>query len=225
VGDGLLAYVPQEQQEEIEDARRRRGEIVDQIAVARRDLSEVESFQRLADENLGTLASRAKEARLRVKHARQYDSTDEMDTAQIRRDELEAAKRLQEAKAAYYDDLEELAKQRIELLKRQANLWDARLELEKAEAVSELDRPAAKEVDVGEHRCEVNRLADQVEQARIETLVARERAKLRRTFVEQRAEAVPESLQLEPIEPADSVFKAVPEEVSEASPPTAPVRK
>lgn len=202
----LLAYVPEDQRTDIEKAREQRAEIASRLAAAQRDLAEVESLQELAEQNVAATETRLDEAIERVAHARRYDDAEELRAAEQRREEFHQAMRLHEAKAAYYDDLRELAERRVDLVEKRLELWDVRVELETAEAVSRLDRPAARDVDVAAHRLAAERAAAAVEEERLETLVARHRAELRNEFVKRCSEGVPEALRMQPLEKPDDVF-------------------
>lgn len=202
----LLAYVPEDERSDIEKAREQRAEIASRLAAARRDLAEVESLQELAEANVDATETRLDEAIERVTHARRYDDADELREAEQRREEFHQAMRLHEAKAAYYDDLRELAERRVDLVEARMRLWDVRVELQTAEAVSRLDRPAARDVDVAAHRIAAERVAADVEEKRLETLVARHRADLRSEFVKRCSEGVTEALRMQPLEKPDAVF-------------------
>ena len=208
VKGGLLAYVPESGQKSIEQARHRRGELNEQLAAAHRDRAEAESHLELSRANLKALRLKVSEARDRAKHARRFGSNSEFDAAQTNRDEVEAAVRLADARLAYYEVLRDLADRRIDLLGARVTLADARFELAKARAVSGLDRPVAEQVDVDDHRHAVEHFADEVERARIEALVARERVRLRSTFAESCVDGVPEGLQFGRIEPMASLFRS-----------------
>ncbi|MCA8953632.1 MAG: hypothetical protein KDE27_29235 [Planctomycetes bacterium] len=204
--DGLLAFVPEESQQEIERARERRAELDEQLAIAKRDQAEAGSLEGLATQNRAAMEVRLREGVGRLGHARDFDDDEALADARRQRAELEAAVRLQTAKQSYYDDVEALARRRLDLLNERAKLEDARVELAKAEAVAALDRPAAAKVDLDAQRADTNRAADRVERARIEALVARRRAELRAEYVEACAANVPEELRLQPIESIDAVF-------------------
>lgn len=206
--DALMAYVPEGDQGEVHAAQQERAAIDESLAVARRDVAEISSHETMSQQNKEAIRARHEEAVLRVRHAQKFDDTEALATARDSRHELAAAVRLQDAKRNYYDDLQKLAKERVEWLERRAALADARLELAKAEAVSELDRPAAKDIDLLRYHEAVHRAGERVDSQRIEVLVAQRRAELRAEFADSCAGAVPDSLRLQPLEPIAKVFAA-----------------
>ena len=206
--DGLLAYVPESEQTEIAETRRESAELREDVAIAERDLVEVRNLRGIAEANCSTAEARLADASSRVRHARNYSNNEEVDTAEQTRQEVGNAMRLEQAKSAYYADLEVLAEKRRELVERRAELADARLELAKAKAVADLDRPLADKVDVAAHRDEVAEAADAVELALIEMQVARHRVELRQQLVERRQQNVPEAMRTQPVEAMDKVFAA-----------------
>lgn len=209
VEDSWLAYVSDEdRQQQMDEARQRQDRLNQQLAAARSDLAESDSLLGLAESHLDALRVQLDRARDRIDHVRRFGTNTEFDAAQQRRDEIEAAVRLAESKASYYQAMQDLARERVTLLDLRADLADARLELAKARAVSELDRPVAEEIDVDDHRHTVRSLADRVEQARIDALVARELVKLRKEFVERKTSDVPQPLRTQEVEPIDAVFDA-----------------
>jgi hypothetical protein len=198
VDTGLLAHVPEPEQARIEEARARHAEAREDLAAAQRELAQVSSQLDLAESERASARSRLTDARTACKHARQFGSNEDFANAQSRREEAEAAVRYAAARVDYYEDGKELAERRVDLMEERVDLAAARLELAKARAISELDRPVAADVDVDDYRHAVSAAADDVENARIEALVARERVKLRADFLGHRAEAVPEPLRTPP---------------------------
>lgn len=208
VPDSLLAYVPQSGQTHIEEARQRRGEVMEQKAIAMRDENEVESYLQLAQEDLEVLQLRYEEASKQVAHVKQFGSNEELEAAERRRDEVDNAVRLARAKVDYYEDLTKLGEVRVAWIEKRAELADARYQLAKAKAVSELDRPVAENVDLGDLRSEVAQLEDEVQRAAMEVEVARQRAELQSEFVAERQDGVPEGFRMNEIAKADDVFSA-----------------
>jgi hypothetical protein len=202
----LLAYVPESEQEEIQRLQRERAELDERLAAVRADVDRVQSLYELAEQNADALHARVVEARQRVQHARQFGDNDELRGAQERRDQLEDAEKLQRSKVAYYEDLVELAQRRLDLAQKRAALADVEVQVATAEVVQNLDRPAAKTVDADAQRDRRQQLAQEVDDARIEALVAHRRAELRSELITGEASDVPDNLRFEPIAELDGVF-------------------
>lgn len=208
VRDRLLAYVPEAQQENVHEARRRQNELQEQLSAAKNDLAEVDSLLNISREDIDVMRQRMQKARDQVDHTRQFGTDQEFQQAQTNLDQVEEALRYAQSQRKYNEDMREYANRRIDLLQERIELAEARLELAKARAVSTLDRPVVDDIDVDEHRYAVEREADDVENARIEALAARERLRLRHDFVQQSSGRVSEALRLRPVEPMDRVFEA-----------------
>jgi hypothetical protein len=206
--DGLLAFVPEAKQDRIDATRREAAEYREQVAIADRDLNEVRNLRDLADANCSTTEARLADATSRVHHARRHSDQEQVREAEALVIEINDARRLEHAKRAYYDDVATLAVKRKALVESRACLADARLELQKAEAVAQLDRPQAAEVDVPSYRAKVCQAVDRVEQSLLEAKVAERRVALRREMIDARRQEVPEAARLQPVEPIDQIFAA-----------------
>lgn len=208
VQDSLLAHVSEGEQTKITEARTRLSELRDQLAAARADEREADRLVDLSRRNVDALQVRAAAARTQIGIAHEHRTNTDLDKARQEADEVEAAVRFAVNQARYQENLASLADERIDLLQARIQLAEARVELAKARAVSGLDRPAAAEVDVDAHRRSVADLSREVEQARIDALVARERLDLQKKYVEEGRDSVPEGLRLQSVQAIDSVFEA-----------------
>ena len=208
VNDSLLVHVPESEQTKITDARTRLLELRDQLAAAEADEREADRLVDLSRRNVDSLQVRASSARTQIGIARAHRTNEELEEARREADEVDAAVRFAINQTRYQENLAALADERIDLLQARIALAEAKVELAKARAVSELDRPAVEDVDVDAHRRSVADLSREVEQARIEALVARERVELQQKYVEEGREDVPEALRLQSVQAIDSVFEA-----------------
>ena len=204
----LLAHVPAGRVKAIDAARAHHASLQTELAAARRDVAEARSHLDVARQNLETMDARYDEASARMEHAREFGTNAEIEREKKNRSDVCSALRLARAKVGYYEDLRELASRRAGLVEKRVELAAAELEFEKARAVSKLDRPAARDVDVEDYRDAVAMLTDDVEKTRIEAKVARERVRLQSDYVGERTRDVPESMRLAAIEPVESVLEA-----------------
>jgi len=208
VRDGLLAHVPESEQAQITDARMRVLQLRDQLAAAKADEKEAEDLVEISQRNVDTLRTRASTAHEQIDHARAHRTNDDLEAARRNAEEVDSAVRFARKQTRYQENLEQLAEERIDLLQARIELAEAKVELAKAHAVSALDRPVAEEVDVDAHRRFIGDLSREVEQARIDALVARERVDLQKKYVDEGRDAVPAALLLQRVQPIDSVFEA-----------------
>lgn len=206
VQESLLTHLSDSQQQRLTEARQRRDDLQAKRAAAQNDLKEANNLVEMAHRDYTALRARLGSAGEQIDYSREFRTNDALDDAQQHRDQIEDAVRLASAQLNYNEGLRTLAQSRIELLDKQIALADARYELAKAKAVHSLDRPAAEKVDVDTHRYAVEELADSVEAARIDALVARRRVELTEKFVAENADHVPEALRLRGIEPVQKVF-------------------
>ncbi len=208
VRNSLLAYVPKSDQHAIDQARQERGAIAEELAAAKRDRDATRSRLDLANDDLSVVQMRLREAKNQSDHAERYGDQQEYDKSKHRVDDAEAAVRLARAKVAYYQDMSTLAGKREELLQARGRLANAMFDLAKAEAVSKLDRPIAKQIDVDARRETVHRMADDARRAALEAKVARRRVNLQSDLVAQRREQVPDAFRMNEIASTDTVLSA-----------------
>ena len=208
VRDSLLAYVPESEQANIAEARTHLAQLREELAAARNDEAEAERLVDIADRNVDSLESRLGTAREQIDYARAHGTNEDLEHARQQADELASAVRLARTQKRYQEDLEDLGEERVDLLQSRIDLAAAKLELAKARAVRDLDRPAVEDVDVDDHRHAVDDLAQDVETARIDALVARHRVELQQEFVQRNQEGVPDALRLQTVQPIEAIFEA-----------------
>jgi chromosome segregation ATPase len=206
VEQGLLVHVPDSEKGEIEEARGERAKIEEQLAIAQRDLEQVQSQNEMAEGDLAILEDRLDEARDKVEYAREYGTQDDLADARENLRQTQAAVRLARTQAQYHEDLEDLAESMVEMEDAWLAYAQARVELREAEAISKLDRPAAQGYEVDEYEEELCRLEDELAMAQVDARAARLRVDLRREFMDERTEAVPASFRLSEPEPIDEVL-------------------
>lgn len=206
VPSAMLAYVPESGRREVEQSRQQLDAANEELAIARRDADEVDSLVNLSRNDLDVACARHEEAVEQTEHAERYGSRKELDAMTERREEAQDAVRLARAKVRYYEDLQSLARERVVWIQERVALADARHELTKAEAVAELDRPVAKDLDITAYGEAVAVLEDEVARLAVEVEVARRRAVLQADFVDAMRQRVPETFRLNEIAPIDEVF-------------------
>lgn len=205
---GHLAYVPESGQREIEDARGTLGEYREQLAAAKRDRAEVKSLESLAEQDLEVIAERVEEARQQVEHSRKFENNEAYSEAQDQLNKATEARVFAKSKKKYYEDMSDFAVARLELLEARIDLAEGRVDMAKAKAISELDRPIAREVKVEEYRERVKVLENEVDHRSIEARVARHRVELTADLVAETRKEVPASYRLNEIQLLDQVFEA-----------------
>ncbi len=203
---GLLAYVPEEGRGEIQQARAHLSQVNEDLRIAESDLTQVESRVELAKHDLRVVEQRVEEAQDRTDHARRFGSQEDLEEERRQVEEAKNAKRFAEAKISYNEDMKELARSLVDLHENRLELAAATVELEEALAISQLDRPAAREVDVQSYHGRVAELQDRVAMNDVEARAARMRVELRREFLFDRAQAVPTTYRLSEPEPVESVL-------------------
>lgn len=208
VRDSLLAHVPDSEQTQITAARTQLLQLRDQLAASEADEKEADRLVEISQGIVASLQTRAATARDRIELARSHRTNADVEEARRQASELDAAVRLAQKQTRYQENLADLAEERIELLEARIQLAEAKVEFAKARAVSALDRPIADEIDVDAHRRVIGDLSREVEQERIDALVARERVDLQKKYIDEGRDDVPESLRLQRVQTIDSVFEA-----------------
>lgn len=203
---GLLAFVPEEGRVEIQEARAYRAQVNEDLRIAGSDLQQVQSRREIAQHDLQVIEQRVEEARDRVEHARRFGSQEDLEQARMQLEETNDARRFAEAKIRYYEDLEGLADDLVRLHENRVALAEAIVEREEALAISQLDRPAAREIDVQAYHGRVAELQDRVAMNDIEARASRMRVELRREYLYDRVGAVPAAFRLSEPEPVESLL-------------------
>ena len=172
VDDDILVNVPEADREEIARARSERSEMKDRVAIAERDVEQGKRQLDVAEEELEAAEAAVRTAEKSLVVARDGDE-------RVRTSEMESASsRLATARTNLYYARSKVAHDRthISRLKSHTDLANMRLEwseacveLAKAKAVHELDRPEASEISVMEFEARVADREVQVAMAEIDT--------------------------------------------------------
>lgn len=206
VEPGLMGYVPPSQRSDIDQARNLRDQVREDVAVARRDLDQLQGRIDLARKDQQAIVARVTEAQNQIKHAREYGTDQELNAATQKLDQAQAADRLASAKFDYYDNARQLAQQRVALKEKELQLANAEIELRKADAVSKLDRPRAKQIDVDKFQKRVAQLQNDVQKAQIDVDAQLQSVRYRADQVAQLSQQVPQEFQTNQLEPIDQLF-------------------
>ena len=203
---GLLAYVPENDRAQIQESRNRRAQATEDLRIAESGVEQVKARRELADHDLDVVRKRVKEAEDSTDYVRKYGNAQELEAARRRREESNIALRFANAKIHYYEDLGSLADELVALHEARVELAEATVKLEEARAVSQLDRPAAQEIDVQIYEGRVYELQDRVSMKTVDARTARVQVGLRQEFLDERARAVPASFRLNAIDAPETIL-------------------
>ena len=192
VDSAMLQHVDDSERADVTDARQTADVARDAHAAAKADTQRAIDRRRLADRELETAEAELKRWEESVKVA-QNGTQEELDRANqgvVDARSLVAAAR---TRIALRDRQVDYAKAFEELKLRNSELAQAKVEATKAHAVSSLDRPQAKAVNVGEFERQVRQAQEKVQVAEVRVDAARKEVDTARNAYDDTVEAVPAS--------------------------------
>lgn len=188
----LVAAVPPAQSHGIDDARGARDKASDACDVAKRNVTIAEDQLTLAKQELNTAEAETKTAQASVEIA-EKGSTEELERAKATLRDTNLVVTSAENRIKWREMDLTRAKARQKLAERKLVLADTRVELARAEAVKQLDRPEAKNVDVPEYQRAVREQEKTVALAEIDVDAAENEAGIAHSEYLSSARAVPAS--------------------------------
>ncbi len=189
VDEDILVYVPEANRSDITDARTERIKLQDSVNVAQRDIEIERQRISTAQDQLGIAEDGLEAAKRAHKVARESREGERSDNLDRTENEVENARNrwlsakekvhYHEARIAQLESSHELAELRVDLA-------DARVELAKARAVSELDRPEARDVSVREFEMYVEEYETRLAMAEVDADAWDKKIELRQTALDDR---------------------------------------
>jgi len=188
VNDDMLVSVPEADRESITRARTERGEMKDRVVMAERDAEQGRRQLDVTKEELEAAEAAVQTAEKSLEVARDGGEG-------VRKSEMESASlRLEDARAQLYCARSKFAHGRTQLsrLESETDLADlrmqwseARVELAKARAVHELDRPEAREISMMAFEARVADRQVQVAMAEIDAQAWEKKVQVRQDALEE----------------------------------------
>lgn len=188
----LVAAVPPNQSRGIDDARSNRDKTSDALDVAKRNAVLSEDRLALAKQELGIAKAEVATAESAAEMA-EKGTNEELETAKAALRDTKIVVASAENRIRWREADVERAQARVDLQQRRLVLADARVELARAEAVTELDRPAAKNVNIEDFRSQVREQEKLVAKAEIDVDAAESEARIAHDQFLTSARAVPAS--------------------------------
>jgi hypothetical protein len=192
VDDAYLARVDSADRSEIANLRSERAEMSDDLAFAERRIDEEEARKDVAEQEVDVAEQEVARAKARLDVTRKSGNPGE-DV----QDELDAARahvRWAEAQVTYHDLRIRGAAAERDLAAKRVGLADARVELRKAQAISDLDEEGLPDIDVDAYESALERAEMAVTMAEIDLQAWEQKAQAQMALVERRAEGTPEEL-------------------------------
>jgi hypothetical protein len=190
VDSSLLAYVPEDERKRIDEKHTEIEAMHEEIMEAERAVVRAEDDLEVAKKEREVADATVEKARLGDEVARER-SGEEHEEAGKEWEDACAYRRWVETKVALQEARVDEAEAELEHVRARHDLERCRLELMKARAIDELDRPDRPDLDVAAYESRVDRQELATGDARIAAESAEKRVELRDSVVRERAEAVP----------------------------------
>jgi hypothetical protein len=148
VDDSLISELAEPQMQEIRELRIARDHEKDDLARAERDLAAARELVQVAKTELSAGEERLKAAEARIDTARAHGTTQDLENAQQLLGRAQLDLETVRNKVRWREQQVSQAEALVELSRERVALAEAQLELTKAQAVSQLDRPRARLLDL-----------------------------------------------------------------------------
>lgn len=190
VPNSLLAYLPDGKRSEIEEARAAEAKARDESAAAERRVHVREDQLKIAMQDVEIARAEMKKAELILRLA-QGGTQEDLDRAHQNVRDTQALVDTTRARITWRERNIDSAQADEELTRAKLALTSARVELAKARAVHELDRPETRRIDVGSYEREVRLREEAVAVAEARSEAKQKEVKIARDSFDDRAKSVP----------------------------------
>ncbi|TAJ07496.1 MAG: hypothetical protein EPO68_16370 [Planctomycetota bacterium] len=188
----LVAHVADSDRSGIEEARAARNQAADAWDAAKRNTEIAKDQLSLARKEADVAEAELDMSLAAVKMA-EKGTTEELAKAKEAQHEHELIEKCVEERIEWRELDVERSKARAELSERRLELTEAQVELARAQAVRALDRPEAKQVDVGDYEYAVRKHEKAVAMAELEVDAVEREARLAHEKFERAVGVVPAS--------------------------------
>jgi hypothetical protein len=196
IDDALLEYVSESEYRSINEARAALPERRDQVDFARRELEVAKADLDIAKQGRDVADALVEQAEDRAEVARDVPERDS-DAAADEVLQAHSYRRWVDSKIRQRQARVEAAEANVGAKEAELDLEEAKVELAKANAVADVDLPAADDVDIGAYQLAVRLKEDARADAQAELEVARANVEVRERLVAESADAVPARYRVE----------------------------
>lgn len=196
INDNTLMSVPVAKRDDINKARTEHAEMVDRVALAKRDVDEAQERVKLAKQEVSIANAEISAAESRLELARKRVDTDRDDgikTATENLDGVRAHLRWARTNVILAEERVEQKQAQVELAEERVDLAQARIELAKASAVKDLERDDFDDIDVHDFQRSVADAEVSVRLAEIDIEAWEKKIEARKSSVDESAKLVPAS--------------------------------
>ena len=186
----MVAQLSEAEQKDVREAQMREAKARDQLAAAKLATDGANRDLKVAKQELQVADAEVKKAEFNMTAA-ETGTTESVDKARAAHDEALTLPQAARGRIALRERQIDRSKAREELAAKRVELSVAIVELERAKAVSALDRPNAKQVDVAGYEHDMRRAEEAVELARVKLDAAGKETEIARTEYKVRVEAIP----------------------------------
>ncbi|HEX6882985.1 MAG TPA: hypothetical protein VF530_06365 [Planctomycetota bacterium] len=196
VDDDFLVDVPESDRADIAVARTERSEMRDLVAIAERNVEQGRRQLDVAEEELAAAEAAVRTAEKSLAVAGEDDESvraSEIGDANRRLEGARARKHWARSKVAYQGTHISRLESQTDLARLRLEWSEARVELAKARAVHELDRPEARALSVGEFEARVAEKQVEVAMAEIDAQAWEKKAQVRQHALDDRLAGLSET--------------------------------